>query len=1027
MANKLIDELIIKVKQQGAKPTEKAIRSVAEALKDAKESSTVFNSALETMPKYLQRVEKAALRTAKNLNKVKLNFSSAAAEKSLGSIEASLNALVEETVDVNHTMTMMNNNMVRSFENLANSLGADLERVEDSLIDVNKQARRTGNALEGVGKGAIKAGRGMGNQNRQGRNSARTFSDIAKVAGPLPLLYANIAANAFALSEAFRLLSEGEQLNRLEQVGTIVGARIGVPVQSTAKSMQELTGYTLSYGESIRQAAAAASYGFDTEQIEQLTMAARRASIALGVDMQDAMNRVIRGTSKLEIELLDELGITTKLTTAYENYAKNLGISATALNAYQQRAALVAEINAQSVEKFGDLDAMLRDGAPWEKFGANVATAFQEMGKSVAEGTSVIAEFFNSIDEKSRRIKAPLETAENLIASFSQAGATNGRAGLVGVMIETERQVQILESRLVELGKVEPVHKFGTQWVQWKDEVTNTNTAIKRLNDTILSADLGVPNVQKADAAYKSLNISIKGSKPSYETSLANIRGQSAGYEKLYSDISSVSQAYYDIKKADPSADLAETLRKLGFQSEAALNSALKLASSYRDASKDLAILNQVAAEGALRERIAGRDPEESKFLSLKAQLNIQQRLAESQAALGAGEAKMAKIYTDIANTKNKILDTSIAIVDTNISERNTQTELTRAGEPELLIKKEILANEQRRLNALRNIKGSQQEQEVSLNRIKQLQNEITAMQLSESMSLMNSALSDLAGYGTGIDQLTGSLNSLALSFNNMGESSLNATQMTSMGLQAFQGMLQYTSANAVSAVDAQIAAERKRDGKSKESIAKIRELEAKKIKMQQDAAKKQILISTAVAVMNAAANPWPVPAIPLMAAAALAGGLAYSQASSAASNQLSSLGGEGSSKAASLTVGSRDNRVDVSSQATRGELSYIRGEQGVGSVGSFTPRAAGGVGTPGLSFIAGENGPELVTPTEQVQVTDAEDTANMLRGGRSGALIENMNIQAMDAQSIIDRAPEIYEAFSREASQRGQDVNRLG
>ena len=84
--------------------------------------------------------------------------------------------------------------------------------------------------------------------------------------------------------------------------------------------MQEATGYAISFEGAMQKAAQASAYGFSTDQVEQFTLAARRASVALGVDLDDAMNRIIRGVSKLEIELLDELGITVRLTEAYDKY-----------------------------------------------------------------------------------------------------------------------------------------------------------------------------------------------------------------------------------------------------------------------------------------------------------------------------------------------------------------------------------------------------------------------------------------------------------------------------------------------------------------------------------------------------------------------------------------------------------------------------------------------------------------------------------------------------------------------------------
>ncbi|QKN84500.1 pore-forming tail tip protein [Vibrio phage BBMuffin] len=1017
MANKLIEELIIKVKQQGAKPTEKAITGVGEAFDTAKKNVNAFNSASERVPKYLKKIEESADRAAKSMGKVKFTMDSTTIEASLGRIEGSLEALIGESHDLYDAMAKMNNNLITLFQNMSNELGADLERVEDGLIDVRSEAGKTGDALAKLGKGAGKAGRGLGNQNRQGRNGVRTFSDLAKVAGPLPLLYANIAANVFALSEAFRLLTEGEQLNRLEEVGTIIGSKIGTPVQLIAKDMQKLTGYTLSYGESLRNAAAAASYGFDSEQIEQLTMAARRASIALGVDMQDAMNRVIRGTSKLEIELLDELGITTKLTTAYERYAQQLGISANSLNSYQQRAALVNEINSQSVEKFGDLDEMLRNGAPWEVFGANTASAFQTFMQNISEATSFIPKFFNEIEEGSRRIEEPLDNAKKLLESFSMA---DGRAGQVGILVEANNQIEDLEKRLSVLSQANTSSFSVAELVNYKDEVRNVRTAIDRLRGLMSTQSLGIDAIKEIDGAYRNLNATVKGSVQSYNTSLASIKGQSTSYEKLYADVNSMKVAYEKLAAVDPGFKAADALKQLGFESKFALDRATELARTYRDTNRELAVFAKTQAETEVQGRYSGKEPEAVKLGLLKEQQNLYTKLLVDQQRLGASSVATAKTSAQIAKIASQTIDTQVALVDVHTKELDTQTRLNMALQPELLIKKDLLSNEKTRLANLQLIQGTHKEQEQSLNRIKQLENEILAAQVAQSNAMMDSALGNLASFAPGIDQMTSSLNGLAMSFNNMGQSSMTATQMVSSGLNAFQGMLSYSSNQSIQAVDAQIAAEQKRDGKSKESVAKINALEKKKIEQQKKAAKQQILISTAVAVMNAAANPWPVPAIPLMATAALAGGLAYQQASSASSNLVSSASGN---TQASLTLGDRSNQVDVSQSASRGELAYIRNESGTGSMQSFTPRANGGIGIPGNSLVVGEHGPEVITPLEPIQAYSAEESRAM-----GGGYTDNRQlvVQAIDTQSIMDRADDIFDAWDDAAYQRGMNSDRL-
>lgn len=1034
MANKLIEELIIKVKQQGAKPTEKALQGVAEALGDASNNADAFISSWSKIPAQLQNIGKVADDTANRIRDLNSSLTSSASTKSLDSIEQSLSALLDESIDTNETLVKLNNNLVHSFDNLSNALGSDLERIQDGLIDVERGARKTGDALGNIEAGASRAGRGLAAQNRQGRGATRTFADLARIAGPLPLIYANVAANIFAVSEGFRLLTSAEQITRLEELGATIGAQIGVPLQSLAKSLVEVSGGVLSYSESLRQASSAAGFGFTESQISSLAQVARRASVAYGQDFTDALNRAIRGVSKLEVELLDELGVATKLTTAYEKYAATINSTADDLTSYQQRLALLNEVTQQSGDKLGYLDSKLRS-LPWERAATNAENAWNRVSQSIASSTSFIAEAINNALDTTK-VEDFRAKAEALSEQLTAAQMANSREGVIGAF--TGYQELEVAARAY-LKTQENILMNNTADSQAAREAINTRQQIfailKGINNLRNANFLGVQDAQAASAVYADFRGSVKGTVTEVTNLVSGLSEATTPADNLVKATQSLVDSYKNLTTLDPYADKSKALAELGVRTEKELYNQNRLAKAYQNATKDYRATATVNAKGLYETAVSGGSIEKARSVNLSTQLTYLQAQRDAMAPLVKGTAALAKQDAEIYGLKYQILQANIELNNTNHDRINSQIESSSLERTELGTKMLILDNERQRLANAVKLNAPLEERLSITEKINRLEKDTQSVQRQLSTEMFSGAMSNLASYGQGIDTLTNSIQQLSstlyLDKNGSLATSLQgidgALVGTAVGLQAFQGYMQYASANAISAVDAQINAERKRDGKSKESLAKIRELEAKKIRMQQEAAKKQILISTAVAVMNAAANPWPLPAIPLMAAAALAGGLAYSQASSAASNQMANLGGGGADKTASLSVGSRDNRVDVSSQATRGELSYIRGEQGTGTIGSFTPRAAGGIGTPGLSFLAGENGPELVTPTEQVQVSDASDTANMLSNTRSGSFIENFNIQAMDAQSIIDRAPEIYEAFAREAEQRGQDVNKLG
>lgn len=286
------------------------------------------------------------------------------------------------------------------------------------------------------------------------------------------------------------------------------------------------------------------------------------------------------------------------------------------------------------------------------------------------------------------------------------------------------------------------------------------------------------------------------------------------------------------------------------------------------------------------------------------------------------------------------------------------------------------------------------------------------------------SKLSELNSEATAVAQSMGNLTNAMIQFS---QGSLDTTSMIASGMQTVASMIQYSTSQQVSAIDQAIAAEQKRDGKSEASKAKLKKLEAEKLKIQQDAAKKQIIIQTAVAVMQAAtAVPYPF-SIPLMVAAGLAGALALAQASSASG--MSSIADSGADTTSYLTLGERQKNIDVSMSANAGELSYIRGDQGIGSANSFVPRAEGGNMYPGVSYQMGEHGTEVVTPMVPMKATPNDELKTSSNSTSGRPII--LNISAMDAASFREFASSnssaLRDAVELALNENGASLKTLG
>jgi len=204
-------------------------------------------------------------------------------------------------------------------------------------------------------------------------NSTKAFSKMTTgITGGLVPAYATLAANVFALTALFGALSRAASLRLLEEGLLRVGNAAGTNLSYVADGLKKITGAAISTEAAMRSVALATSAGFSTSQLQDLTKVAKGASIALGRDMGDAMDRLVRGTAKLEPEILDELGIMVRLDDAVAAYAVTLGKNAKDLTQYERRMAFVTATNDQGLKKFGAL-AEVVDVNPYDRLAASFA------------------------------------------------------------------------------------------------------------------------------------------------------------------------------------------------------------------------------------------------------------------------------------------------------------------------------------------------------------------------------------------------------------------------------------------------------------------------------------------------------------------------------------------------------------------------------------------------------------------------------------------------------------------------------
>ena len=85
----------------------------------------------------------------------------------------------------------------------------------------------------------------------------------------------------------------------------------------------------------------------------------RTVSLALGRNMVEDVERVVKAMAKMETELLDELGIATRATEAYEDYARALGRTARSLTAVERLEAFAIATSKELQDKADRLTSVI--------------------------------------------------------------------------------------------------------------------------------------------------------------------------------------------------------------------------------------------------------------------------------------------------------------------------------------------------------------------------------------------------------------------------------------------------------------------------------------------------------------------------------------------------------------------------------------------------------------------------------------------------------------------------------------------
>tara|TARA_Y100000004_G_scaffold4696_1_gene5627 strand:+ start:1218 stop:5357 length:4140 start_codon:yes stop_codon:yes gene_type:complete len=260
------------------------------------------------------------------------------------------------------------------------------------LKEVEKDAKKAGKGFNTLDKNARSADRGMKGAANMSSGASKNFSKLSQgITGGLVPAYATLAANLFALDAVFRFLKDSADFRVLREGQLAFAASTGVAYTSLARDIQAATNGMINFRDAAQAGAIGRAAGLSASQLKELSGAARTVSIALGRDVTDSFNRLVRGVTKAEPELLDELGIILRLDEATTKYAASLGLNKNQLSIYQKSQAVVNEVLGQAETKFGKINQIM---AIQDNSITQLGVAFEEAIDKMRPFIAGIAEFF---------------------------------------------------------------------------------------------------------------------------------------------------------------------------------------------------------------------------------------------------------------------------------------------------------------------------------------------------------------------------------------------------------------------------------------------------------------------------------------------------------------------------------------------------------------------------------------------------------------------------------------------------------
>ena len=270
---------------------------------------------------------------------------------------------------------------------LGKNVGA-IKRVEAELAKARKEANKTRLSFKKMGQ------------------SLKAF------ATRLLITTASVLAFGFAVKKAFEFAEAGAKINAQAAAFENLAKRYNADSRVILKSLRDVSNGTVDTVNLIESANKALLLGIDPSKFVKLMEIARAASKATGDTITKSFEDITIGIGRQSRMILDNLGIIVKIDDANKQYAKSLGINASALSDTQKKQAF---LNATLAAGQKIIDGVGNTSVDAADRVAQIKTSFVELTNELKTTTLFVLDKLLVALDKINKKAEEIKKKENII------------------------------------------------------------------------------------------------------------------------------------------------------------------------------------------------------------------------------------------------------------------------------------------------------------------------------------------------------------------------------------------------------------------------------------------------------------------------------------------------------------------------------------------------------------------------------------------------------------------------------------